>query len=488
MNQAAPAASARQVLETQLTPMDQQSHDDRLGDCPMMRLLGRDSGARQSLLQFLSLPDMVPLVASARWWSSWLASALGSRHVNLYGSYARCHSFERCEWIQRAVQSIRFTGSAWEEESTDQFFRCIPRLARVRSLDLSFTDRFDAPLLRESLLLVSPTLVDFRLVLSPQKLLWDITGEWAAVGVLRGLLSLHVDLAGQCPRRLDLSFLSSMPRLERLSLILSTVLDEATVELLAQCRALTDLRCGQWLPPTSLTRSKYAHNHARAALIQSRFALLARRRTENGGAPLRRLWLGDDPDMGLQDWRLVGQFTELETLDASWSLALTAGDWLQLRHFQQLRFLAIRDDRPFDSPLDLCNALSPLLQCPSLRHLTLEGRFGFQPQHVSLVSQLPLERLVCRHLRIVSLDPLSASSSITDLEFGWCTDLRGKPLNVRALLPPMSLVDHLSIHEYEDHRMTAVAASSLTVSLLQRLPNLAPENFIQAFREEWPWD
>lgn len=112
-------------------------------------------------------------------------------------------------------------------------------------------------------------------------------GAWSALSALTNLVSLRVESFAPLGS-FDFSILASLHRLQRLELQLidSSTCTPEQVESLAQCRALTDLRCGPWVSTLMNARQK---DVARRELILSRFALLLRRRMENGAAPLRRL-------------------------------------------------------------------------------------------------------------------------------------------------------------------------------------------------------
>lgn len=254
-------------------------------------------------------------------------------------------SFCRCDWIQRRVQSFgdRDSSTRWNGPARfdlNQLWQVMPRL--VQSHDCL------------------------------------------------ARLQSHVLV-----RQLDLSFLPSLVRLERLRFSMAQVsLDltpwsPAQLEALAQCKSLTALLGGQ--------RLKLHWTQARGLspedkkTINNGLVKLVRRRGEIGAAPLRHLDLGRNPTIESLGWSSLSQCTELDQLDAVWSSALTAEDWMRLSSFQRLRILCIRG-LSGDQPLDLGRIFWAILSCRALFALCIGGEFQLRAEHAALLCSHPCSR------------------------------------------------------------------------------------------------
>lgn len=132
------SASAPAVKQTRRDEQLAQGTTDRSLVSPMLRLsrlLGRDSGARLSLMRMLLLEDLCSLVQSGRLWSSWITdepASVGRQQLTLQSSST--DSFGRCRWIRRSVQCVFFRGFHAASAQFAQFLRCMPSLFRLRSL------------------------------------------------------------------------------------------------------------------------------------------------------------------------------------------------------------------------------------------------------------------------------------------------------------------------------------------------------------------
>lgn len=447
---------------------------------PMLRLMARDSGARQSLFQMLSVTDLAALLATGRSWSGWICAepSVGKNWVRLKGRWLE--RFAGCQWIHRSVQHLRF--HCVPSHDFNDFLRLMPRLTRLRWLWwFSCSVNPNPQLFRESLTAVSGTLQQLTADLGD-----SMQALWPALSVLTGLVYLCVDVPG--PRAdLDFSFLPALTRLDRLDVYCSADRDEfrpcsdEQIEALSHCIALTDLACGQWLA------SKEINDRAQNTLVNNRFATLVRRRKENGAMPLRCLDLGGEPVIDWFAWQSLSQLTELKSIEAFWSPALTADDWRKLARFQQLESLTVKALFDWNDPqaaipqTDLSHVLSPLQDCGALHSLTLAGEFDLCAEHVMLLAQLPaLGQFQGRRLRIETLAPLSAASAnLTELDFSYCTGVGGDPINIRAMMPPMPFVSRLTLCDHRSSRMTAAAAEPFNIALLQRLPRLSSRRFSQ---------
>lgn len=78
-------------------------------------------------------------------------------------------------------------------------------------------------------------------------------------------------------------------------------------------------------------------------------------------------------------------------------------------------------------------------------------------------------------LRLESLAPLSAAPALTRFHFKSCKGLGGETINVREMIPAMTLVTELCIRD----QLSAADAETSTVALLQRLPRLTRDQFAQ---------
>lgn len=193
--------------------------------------------------------DLASLVASGRSWSAWIAespASVGSQAIEIFGDWT--NSFERCRWIRRAVQDLVLRGAP----QFDQFLRCIPHLSRLSPLRWSCSaTTITVHLLRDSLPTAAATLTHLHSLLMgpPRHRYGNVeSAVWPVVSLLTGLMSLEMDF---CVDEDCCAFLPSMLRLERLRLgRSSTSCSTQLVGLLPQCKALTDLQCGQWLPNT----------------------------------------------------------------------------------------------------------------------------------------------------------------------------------------------------------------------------------------------
>lgn len=261
------------------------------------------------------------------------------------------------------------------------------------------------------------------------------------------------------------------------------VLTYRQVEALAQCMALTDLECGEWMPSTSSD----SDDLARDQLTQIRFAQLVQRRKENGAAPLRRLCFGVGSFIDLVSWQSLSQCTALEELKTEWSSALTADDYSRLAEFQELQILSITGvgcGAPSFAGELLSNlglVLPALVHCSSLWCLTLCGDFDLTLAHAAMLSHIPsLQRLDCSRLHIESLAPLSGAPELTELSFCGCSGINGVTINIPAMIPRMPLVSNLMITDKCFRQLSAAEWEPVQDALLERLPSLSRDYFIHS--------
>lgn len=467
---------------------------------PMLRILRGDSGSRQSLLSMLPIADLVSLLATSRSWRAWIehGHSLGSQRVTVW-NYTQ-PSFSACGWVQQSTQSLQICYQT--PPGAKAVWSVVPSCTRLRTLHVkAYSCVVRGYRMRASFAAVSTRLqhLEFESI--------NVDCAFAlllALGPLRVLESLVIRGSIDIPE-CDFAVVPSLPRLTRL------ILDEqggrmkqcrpAQIEALARCTSLTDLDCGEWLPESHRHPTRRPPDEVENL---DGIAMFLRLRADHGAARLRRWVLGSRPLVEPDGWRLVSQCTELEELDpcVRWSPALTADDWMQLRHFTQLRSISIFDGTragnadPASAVIDLSRVCSALVHCRSLRRVQLVGcgrrsdKFVNEPLQpllaadVALLARLPLlEWFHGRSLLLESLAPLSDAPALTELELFTCRGLHGELINLRAMIPAMPLLQSLTIEDADGVFSVGETAAPFDAALYQRLPKLTPEQFSVYYEE-----
>lgn len=279
---------------------------------PMIRILGRDTGAQFALCEMLDLKTIGRLHRSCRTWRRWInESALGSNRLLQFGWRVPA-SFRSCDWVRRYAQRLviglwRPCAPSEDREQSDReseagrldqiALRLLPHLNRLRSLQIVLDHPSTA--MPDRLPLASATLTTLMLdIRSHSRDVDTVTPAFLrSVGGLPSLTSLQISSEHLSDRfaGLDFSALPSLLHLQRLSIQSKGAMrcNQTQVNALVACRALTDFDVGEWSPDLDDAdiADQQLSSYGRGQLTYGIVAVIEGRK-RNGAAPFRRLALG----------------------------------------------------------------------------------------------------------------------------------------------------------------------------------------------------
>jgi len=539
-------------------------------DCHMLRAFSRDQDSWYTLLhKKLNLADLAVLYASCRTTKNWIGQPskllLTSKRARVVTPMA-LQSMAACKWVLPFLMQVKVNMRptlppvtlppvtlpplmSTLSDVVDALV-CFPRLTRVGlqlcSMDAGRADmrhcfqRLTAAGLRiqhlEFLMAGVGTIPSSPAVVG-EPIVPAVGAAFLELEGLPHLESFSVSNLDELPSNLNFEALARLPNLAQFGITISRGASPsgahrsfhataAQSKCLAQCKRLTNLRCGIWSLPMYLDhqmlaapesaevqqRCKAAIDAGVGALTDGKISAIRLAQKElvavrvapgysassspdpvPSALPLQLLHLEGTVISGAV-WAYLSRMHSLLSLTPyAWRSDLTADQWASLAKFRHLRDFSLLP-HPLDAygptPIVATDFLPHLLQCSQLQKLHLQSVRIDRDQLAEIVARLSnLRHLSLRTMEVESVQPLAQAPKLQVLSMHFCTHpaaadpepmslpVQRRVVSFRESLPSMPHLTALLLHDRV--RITAEAAAPLNAALQQRLPKLKLAAFHQ---------
>ena len=413
--------------------------------CPMIRLLGADSGSRFALLSHVPIVVLANLARTCSSWRRWIDSDGAMPKQQWWASADRAAALAACPWLPRHLGGLSL--DCTHVRGLDPPNDCsklstaadwVVRLPHLRSLQISLDHACsDDQLWSRCFLHLAPTLETLSLWFS-----FSIRYDTTVVSMVKHLDKLvrlnSLSIFGLCdePEEIDISALPKLPRLQHVAIRTGAtdfLWSARQMPHLCNCKQLVSLSGGFGRPEEFVWEQRVID------FIDSRFPPDAPPLPVMTGLRL--------PAITPAVWAHLTRLSSLEALEPYRWIGFGADEWSQLPKFTTLRRVMLQPVS-MDAILDASLFSGALSGCVTVKSLQF-GRVRLSEANLRLLtSGLPLLSSLSFTASILEgLASLSLASALTKLSFHHCTcfgDVQ-KPFEVRRQLPPLSKLRELSI-------------------------------------------